>query len=94
MKITVKYFAIVRDLTGKSEDILDLEKETSIQQMLSLLFDIYGNDFKRNICTYDGLLNNNFIFLLNGEVVTRNNLCSKILKEGDVAAIMPPVGGG
>ncbi|MFC1754830.1 MoaD/ThiS family protein [Thermoproteota archaeon] len=94
MKITVKYFAMVRDVTGKTEDFLDFQKETTAQNMLSLLFDIYGKDFKRNICTSDGLLRDGLIFLLNGEVVNRNDLGSKMLKEGDVAAIMPPVGGG
>lgn len=94
MKITVKYFAMVRDITGKREDFLDFKKETSVQTLLSLLFNMYGEDFKRDICNSDGKLKDGLIFLLNGEVVNHKDLGSKILKEGDVSAIMPPVGGG
>jgi MoaD family protein len=94
MKVTVKYFAMIRELTHRREDSLELGEGASIQTVLSRLCDIYGEDFRLNICAKDGSLKNGVILLLNGEAVNRGNLKSRKVKDGDIAAIMPPVGGG
>ncbi len=94
MKVTVKYFAMIRELTHRREDSLELGEGASIQTVLSRLCDIYGEDFRRDICAKDGSLKKGVILLLNGEAVNRGNLKSRKVKDGDIAAIMPPVGGG
>ncbi len=94
MKIIVKYFAVIRDVVGHRDDVLDFFEETSAKRLLSMLCDMYGEDFKRAVCSEDGSLRKGLIFLLNGEAVNNDDLASKILMDGDVAAIMPPVGGG
>ncbi len=94
MKVIVKYFAMIRDVVGHRDDILDFFEETSVQKLLSMLCDLYGENFKRAVCTEDESLRKGLIFLLNGEPVNNDELKIKILMDGDVAAIMPPVGGG
>ncbi|MFQ6134440.1 MAG: MoaD/ThiS family protein [Nitrososphaerales archaeon] len=94
MKVTVKYFAMIRDMTQKKQDVLDFGEETSVQTMLSRLCDMYGEEFKQSVCTAEGSLKEGLILLLNGEAVNREEFRTKMLKEGDMAAIMPPVGGG
>jgi MoaD family protein len=94
MKVTVKYFAMIRDLTHKKQDVLDLGEEVSVQMMLSSLCTMYGEDFKQNVCTADGSLKDGLILLLNGEAINREEFRTKMLKDEDIAAIMPPVGGG
>ena len=94
MKISVKYFAMMRDITDKKQDILDFNKETSIQTMLSILCSMYGENFKKNIFNSDGFLGKELILLLNGEVINQEAFGSKMLLDKDVIVIMPPVGGG
>ena len=94
MKVIIKYFAMIRDMTGHKDDTLNFYKETSIKRMLSDLCDMYGEDFKRVVCSEDESLRKGLILLLNGEAVNNDDLESKILMDRDVVAIMPPVGGG
>ncbi len=94
MNVTVKYFAMIRDLTHKKQDVLDLGEDASVQTMLSSLCAMYGEDFKQNVCTADGSLKDGLILLLNGEAINREEFRTKMLKDEDIAAIMPPVGGG
>ena len=53
MKVIIKYFAMIRDMTGHKDDTLNFYKETSIKRMLSELCDMYGEDFKRVVCSED-----------------------------------------
>ena len=94
MKVIVKYFAMIRDIVGHKDDVLDFFEETSTKRLLSMLCNMHGEDFKRVVCSEDGTLRKGLIFLLNGEAISNDSLTSKILMDGDVAAIMPPVGGG
>jgi sulfur carrier protein ThiS len=55
---------------------------------------MYGENFKQNVCTADGSLKDGLILLLNGEAINREEFRTKMLKDEDIAAIMPPVGGG
>ncbi len=94
MKVIVKYFAMIRDIVGHKDDVLDFFEKTSTKRLLSMLCNMHGEDFKRVVCSEDGTLRKGLIFLLNGEAISNDSLTSKILMDGDVAAIMPPVGGG
>jgi MoaD family protein len=94
MKVNVKYFAMIRDIVGHKDDVLDFFEETSTKRLLYMLCNMHGKDFKRVVCSDDGSLKKGLIFLLNGEAISNGDLASKILMDGDVVAIMPPVGGG
>jgi len=94
MKIFVKYFAMIKDITKKKCDELDIGNEETMQRVISKLCEMYGDDFKKTIIREDGKLNDGFMILLNGEVVDQKKLKTKLLFENDVLAIIPPIGGG
>ncbi len=89
--ITLRYFAQIRETTGKKEEQIVLDKGNSVSDALDKLYDIYGGKF------YQFVFNGNkpkeeLTFLVNGQAV--NNLNKRNLKEGDVLAILPPISGG
>ncbi len=94
VKITVKYFALVRDVTKRKEDVLEVGDNVTIHKVIARLCGIHGEPFEKSFCTTDGYLQEGLILLLNGEAVTRDYFKSLTVKDGDVIAIMPPVGGG
>ncbi len=80
MKITVKFFAISRDLVGKNELALALPNGAIVQQALDQLNTDYPKF--RSLTTY--------MTAINMEYADKNTR----LNEGDELAIIPPVSGG
>jgi len=95
MNITVKFFASLREITGKKDEVFSLNDGLLVEDFIKILIDKYGPEFKYYI--YDEekkSLKQDIQFLINGRnVFTLNGLKTK-LKDGDQIAILPPVGGG
>ncbi|MEM0139166.1 MAG: MoaD/ThiS family protein [Ferroplasma sp.] len=78
MEIKMLYFAHVRDITGKSGELFDLNGNT-LQSLKIKIFEKYPNLEKEN----------NLLIAVNNEYVKECNL-----KENDTVAFFPPVSGG
>jgi len=95
MRISVRFFTMLREITGKREETLTFAKSATIHTALEQLVKEYGEDLKEYI--YDpktGEPKGFLQFLVNGAGVTTPNLLETKLSDGDVLAIIPPVGGG
>jgi MoaD family protein len=81
MRIVVKYFSALRDITGKVQEEVDLVDGTTLSQLLQWFFDTYpkAEAFKDEL-----------LVLVNGRTVDS----SYVLQNGDEVALMPPVSGG
>jgi len=81
MKITVKTFATVTDITGFSSSSIEVKGEKTVGHVLR---DLQGE--------YPGLKNisDSLLMAVNEEYADHHHE----LKEGDVLAIFPPVSGG
>ncbi len=83
--VLVKYFATLRELTGKREEII--EDVDSVEELLELLFQKYGERFREEIEKKN-------MILVNGKNIIHIEGVKTRLKEGDVVSIFPPAGGG
>jgi molybdopterin synthase sulfur carrier subunit len=96
VRVTVKFFTFLRELVGKREEIIELSgRKVTVKELLERLADRYGEDF----CGYvfdpiSGELREHLQLLVNGRNVISLQGLSTELKDGDVFAIIPPVGGG
>jgi molybdopterin converting factor subunit 1 len=81
VRITILYFASVKDVTGIRMESIDLSKDTSIREMLSKISLIYPK--LKHIL-------NIIQISVNYKIVDLNT----ILKEGDEVALLPPISGG
>lgn len=81
MKVLIKYFSALRDVTGKIEEPLVLRDGATLGEVMSWFFKTYpkAEAFKEEI-----------IILVNGRSVDLDYA----LRDGDEIAIMPPVSGG
>jgi len=94
MKITVKFFTVLREITGKKEERLEFSNPLTINQLLDYLSQTHGRQFTDYVYNANGKPRSYLQFLINGKSITTLEDFKTRLKEGDKVAIIPPVGGG
>ena len=95
MKVKVKFFALVRELTGKREEVLDLDDRATVRILLGRLVEEHGTKFRDYIFDPASKEPRGHVqFLMDGRNVALMQGLDTILKEDCSLAILPPVGGG
>ncbi|MEM0357626.1 MAG: MoaD/ThiS family protein [Candidatus Bathyarchaeia archaeon] len=97
MRVSVRFFTTLREITGKREEILEFpEREhVTLASVLKRLSERYGKGFVEYV--YDsktGDVKGFLQFLINGRSASTLKGLETELADGDVLAIIPPVGGG
>ncbi|MFX0173585.1 MAG: ubiquitin-like small modifier protein 1 [Candidatus Hodarchaeota archaeon] len=91
--LTVKFFATLKDITNQREIRIELQKETTIIQVLESLFDQFES-LREEIFTEDNELKKWIQILKNGRNIKFLDGIQTKLNNGDVIAVFPPVAGG
>ena len=97
VEVKVRFFTSLREIVNKREETLSFSAggAVTVDLVLKKLSIEYGKPFVDYV--YDGKTGNpkGFLqFLINGYSTSTLNGLETELKEGDVLAILPPVGGG
>jgi len=94
MKVKVKYFALLRELLGVKEEEYEIEEDLT-------LYDLLLNNIPERHNNAAEIWKGKIMKFLEGEpssyiVVVNGNRASpdQKLEDGDVVAVLPPVGGG
>lgn len=93
----MRFFTTLRETVGKREETLEFpeDERVTVEKVLDKLAQCYGKDFIEYV--YDGETGNvkGFLqFLINGRSASTLKGLKTELLNGDVLAIIPPVGGG
>ena len=94
MKIEVKFFTSLREITGKKVDEVQLQSVITVEELLILLSEKYGKKFREYIYNTKGKVADFLSILVNGKNINVLQGFDTKLKQGDTVAILPPVGGG
>jgi molybdopterin synthase sulfur carrier subunit len=97
LKVSVRFFTSLRETVGKKEETLEFSEgeKVTVDMVLKTLRQRYGNRFVEYV--YDretGTVRSFLQFLVNGKSASTLNGLQTELEDGDVLAILPPVGGG
>lgn len=96
MKVKVEYLGHVRNIIGSSrEEEVEIEEEASVADLLNVLFEKYGEPFKKAIYEPKGKdVKTNYIITVNGYLLNQLNGIQTKLKQGDHVILLPVVSGG
>jgi molybdopterin synthase sulfur carrier subunit len=95
MKVKVKFFALVRELTGRREEIVDLDDHATVKTLLDKLVEEYGAKLSDYLFEPASEKPRGYLqFLIDGRNIALMQGLDTALKEGSSFAILPPVGGG
>ena len=97
MQVSVRFFTSLREITNKKEETLKFPEgeKVTVDMVLKTLTQRYGKRFVEYV--YDrktGEVRGFLQFLVNGKSAATLNGLETELEDGDVLAILPPVGGG
>ena len=94
MKLEVKFFTSLREITGKKVDEVQLQDIITIEELLTQLSKKYGKNFREYLYNEKAKVHPYLSILVNGKSINVLQGLDTELKEGDTVAILPPVGGG
>jgi sulfur-carrier protein len=96
LQIKVRFFTSLREIVGKREETMVMaENNVTVDLVLKTLSEKYGAPFVEYVYdTKTGQPRRFLQFLINGTSISTLNGFETELKESDVLAILPPVGGG
>ena len=97
LRVSVRFFTSLRETVGKKEEALVFSggEKVTVDMVLKTLAQRYGNRFVEYV--YDretGAVSNFLQFLVNGKSASTLSGLQTELDDGDVLAILPPIGGG
>ena len=94
MKIEIKFFTSLREITGQKVDEIYLQNTVTVNELVTVLSEKYGKNFREYIYNKKGKVQGFLSFLVNGKNINIMQGLDTKLQEGDVVAILPPIGGG
>jgi MoaD family protein len=97
LQVSVRFFTSLREIVGKKEETLEFPegRKVTVETVLETLKQFHGKPFVEYV--YDSINGEvcSFLqFLVNGKSATTINGLKTEITDGDVLAILPPVGGG
>jgi molybdopterin synthase sulfur carrier subunit len=97
VRVSVRFFTTLREITGKKEETLEFStrKAVTVDSVLKRLAELHGKSLVEYV--YDrktGEVRGFLQFLINGRSISSFEGLNTKLSDGDVVAIIPPVGGG
>ena len=97
LKVSVRFFAALRELVGKKVEHTEFSggEEVTVEKVLKRLVELYGKDFIEYVYDQEtGEIQSYLTLLVNGRSIATLEGMRTRLTDGDVLAILPPVGGG
>jgi molybdopterin synthase sulfur carrier subunit len=94
MKVHVKYYAMVRNATGKKEETIELDNGSKVRDLLNIIVNRYGEALRRYLYSGEAQRIDYLMITVNDVNTMSLNKHDTILHDGDTVMLLPPIGGG
>ncbi|KAI7902083.1 molybdopterin converting factor, subunit 1 [Cokeromyces recurvatus] len=85
-KVTVLYFAALKDITGKETEEIEVLKTISLKELSDILISKYGTKFEELLSIS--------MYAVNMEYIEKDKEVTTHIHQNSEIAIIPPVSGG
>lgn len=95
MKVILKFVSPLHELSGKKEDYIELSKDMTIKDLISIMNNRYDKKFIEYIFDEKtGNFKSHIVVMKNGVNIKSLNDIETKLEDGDIIHFFPPVCGG
>lgn len=94
MRVTIKYFTTLREITQRREEEVELNSSIKVEDLIQLLSKKYGTRFRKYVYDEMDKVKSHFKIVINGTITTLSQGLKKSLEDHDEVSMIPPVGGG
>jgi len=94
LEVELRYYAMVRDSSGKRSETLSLPGGATVMDLVNHLIGLYGDRFRGYVFDDEGMLIDYLMFSVNDVDVRSLDGFDTVLRDGDRVLVMPPIGGG
>lgn len=92
MKVKVSYLSILRDVTERKDEEVEMPEGSSVSDLIGVLMDKYGEKLKPFLDP-DSEMGQGIILTLNGELLSSSDLGKTIPPDAELLVGLPPFGG-
>jgi len=94
LRAKVRYFTTLHELAGSAEEELEVDEGGVLADLIEEVASRYGKEARNYLYFDDDKVDPSIYFLINGVNSRMLSGPKTKLKDGDVVAIIPPIGGG
>jgi len=94
LRVKVRYFTTLRELAGIAEEEVQMDSDATLACLIEELTRRYGKTARDYLYNKGKGVDPAIYFLINGANSKTLSGTETNLKDGDVVAIIPPIGGG
>ena len=94
MKVTIRYYGVVYDATGKRTEEIEVTNGSTISDLLANLVETRNPQLKEMIFDKENVIRDYLAFVINNVDVRSLDGFDTVLENGDIVLILPPIGGG
>jgi molybdopterin synthase sulfur carrier subunit len=94
LRARVRYFTTLHELAGSAEEELEIDEGSVLADLIKEVALRYGKEAHNYLYYDDEKIDPSIYFLINGVNSKMLSGSKTELKDGDVVAIIPPIGGG
>jgi molybdopterin synthase sulfur carrier subunit len=96
LRIKVRYFTTLRELAGGAEEEIEVDDDATLADLIKKIALKYGEEARRYLYHKGNGddIDPSIYFLINGTNARTLSGFNTKLKDGNIVAIVPPIGGG
>jgi MoaD family protein len=94
LRVTVRYFTTLRELAGNTEEKMEMEGGATLAGLIAKVASKYGEEARNYLYHEETRIDPSIYFMVNGVNAKLLSGLDTKLRDGDVVAIIPPIGGG
>ncbi|MFX1540742.1 MAG: MoaD/ThiS family protein [Promethearchaeota archaeon] len=94
MYVTIRYLSVIREITGTREEVVEIDDESTVENILQRLSKKYGKSFQRMIRSGRDIRGLQIVYFVDGKNIDTLKGFNTAVQNKSELVLIPPVAGG